>query len=113
MPVLSQPPDKYYTSLLLSLFDRTLVISRKFSTVAPGTKDRLVQITGPNEECVSRAKLLIEDTICRNSSPVLSDNEDEVESVDSSSGSSDDESTTSQYHSIVITICRFSIGRLR
>ncbi|CAG0919884.1 unnamed protein product [Notodromas monacha] len=46
-----------------------------FQRVAPGTKDRLVQITGPAEGNVRRAKQLIEETICRNSSPMQSDEE--------------------------------------
>lgn len=38
--------------------------------VNPGAKERLVQITGPNEENINYAKLLIEDTIKRNASPI-------------------------------------------
>uniref|UniRef100_A0A1E1WFA4 K Homology domain-containing protein n=1 Tax=Pectinophora gossypiella TaxID=13191 RepID=A0A1E1WFA4_PECGO len=38
--------------------------------VSPGAKERLVQITGPNEENVNHAKHLIGDTIRRNASPV-------------------------------------------
>ncbi|XP_026726939.1 eukaryotic translation initiation factor 4E-binding protein Mextli isoform X2 [Trichoplusia ni] len=41
-----------------------------FQRVSPGAKERLVQITGPNEENVNHAKLLIGDTIRRNASPV-------------------------------------------
>ncbi|KYB27256.1 hypothetical protein TcasGA2_TC014442 [Tribolium castaneum] len=36
----------------------------------PGAKERLVQITGANEESITHAKRLIEDTIRRNASPV-------------------------------------------
>lgn len=38
--------------------------------VNPGAKERLVQITGPNEEKINYAKMLIEDTIKRNASPI-------------------------------------------
>ncbi|CAG9098295.1 unnamed protein product [Plutella xylostella] len=41
-----------------------------FQRVSPGAKERLVQITGPNEENVNHAKHLIGDTIRRNASPV-------------------------------------------
>jgi len=41
-----------------------------FQRVPPGTKDRLVQITGPDENCIERAKELVEETIRRNASPV-------------------------------------------
>ncbi|CAD7080085.1 unnamed protein product [Hermetia illucens] len=41
-----------------------------FQRVNPGAKERLVQITGPNEEKINYAKHLIEDTIRRNASPV-------------------------------------------
>ncbi|XP_075733645.1 eukaryotic translation initiation factor mextil isoform X2 [Rhipicephalus microplus] len=41
-----------------------------FQRVNPGVRDRLVQITGPSEETITRAKELIEDTIRRNASPV-------------------------------------------
>ncbi|XP_022237714.1 eukaryotic translation initiation factor 4E-binding protein Mextli-like isoform X1 [Limulus polyphemus] len=40
-----------------------------FQRVSPGTLDRVVQITGSNEESIQNAKLLIEDTIRRNASP--------------------------------------------
>lgn len=39
----------------------------------PGAKERLVQITGPSEETINYAKLLIEDTIKRNASPIRDD----------------------------------------
>lgn len=45
------------------------LIFRNFS-VNPGAKERLVQITGPNEESINYAKMLIEDTIKRNASPI-------------------------------------------
>ncbi|XP_067001589.1 eukaryotic translation initiation factor 4E-binding protein Mextli isoform X2 [Anabrus simplex] len=41
-----------------------------FQRVNPGAKERLVQITGPNEDKINYAKQLIEDTIRRNASPV-------------------------------------------
>lgn len=41
-----------------------------FQRVAPGAKERLVQITGSNEESINNAKQLMEDTIRRNASPV-------------------------------------------
>ncbi|CAH0700424.1 unnamed protein product [Spodoptera exigua] len=44
-----------------------------FQRVSPGAKERLVQITGPNEENVNHAKHLIGDTIRRNASPVRLD----------------------------------------
>ncbi|ETN60682.1 hypothetical protein AND_007688 [Anopheles darlingi] len=47
-----------------------------FQRVATGAKERLVQITGPNEEKINYAKQLIEDTIRRNASPVRLDSQD-------------------------------------
>lgn len=44
-----------------------------FQRVAPGARERLVQITGPAEENINQAKHLIEETIRRNASPVRSD----------------------------------------
>ncbi|CAH1105685.1 unnamed protein product [Psylliodes chrysocephalus] len=41
-----------------------------FQRVNPGAKERLVQITGANEESITHAKQLIEDTIRRNASPI-------------------------------------------
>ncbi|KAL1491098.1 hypothetical protein ABEB36_011746 [Hypothenemus hampei] len=41
-----------------------------FQRVNPGAKERLVQITGANEDSINHAKQLIEDTIRRNASPV-------------------------------------------
>ncbi|CAH1389024.1 unnamed protein product [Nezara viridula] len=41
-----------------------------FQRVNPGAKERLVQITGPNETKIMMARQLIEDTIKRNASPV-------------------------------------------
>ncbi|XP_045605406.2 eukaryotic translation initiation factor 4E-binding protein Mextli [Procambarus clarkii] len=44
-----------------------------FQRVAPGARERLVQITGPTEENINQAKHLIEETIRRNASPVRGD----------------------------------------
>lgn len=44
-----------------------------FQRVAPGARERLVQITGPAEENINQAKQLIEETIRRNASPVRGD----------------------------------------
>lgn len=57
----------------------------------PGAKERLVQITGPNEESINYAKLLIEDTIKRNASPIR---EASQEGSCSSLASSDDQQVT-------------------
>jgi KH domain len=40
-----------------------------FERVNPGAKERLVQITGPNEDNIEHARKLIEETIRRNASP--------------------------------------------
>lgn len=57
----------------------------------PGAKERLVQITGPNEDSINYAKLLIEDTIKRNASPIR---EASQEGSCSSLASSDDQQVT-------------------
>lgn len=44
-----------------------------FQRVAPGARERLVQISGPGEENITQAKHLIEETIRRNASPVRGD----------------------------------------
>jgi len=41
-----------------------------FQRVAPGARERMVQITGPTDENIAQARQLIEDTIRRNASPV-------------------------------------------
>ncbi|RWS11625.1 uncharacterized protein B4U79_01639 [Dinothrombium tinctorium] len=46
-----------------------------FQRVNSGAKERLLQITGANEESISRAKYLIEDTIKRNASPIPPENQ--------------------------------------
>ncbi|XP_049815441.1 uncharacterized protein LOC126262706 isoform X1 [Schistocerca nitens] len=65
-----------------------------FQRVNPGAKERLVQITGPNEEKINYAKHLIEDTIRRNASPVRLEHEKERVGDSSSSlnSSASDES---------------------
>ncbi|XP_060800512.1 eukaryotic translation initiation factor 4E-binding protein Mextli isoform X2 [Amyelois transitella] len=64
-----------------------------FQRVSPGAKERLVQITGPNEENVNHAKHLIGDTIRRNASPVRLDAEPGLRASRASldSGPDDDE----------------------
>merc|ERR1719350_1887291 len=41
-----------------------------FQRVVPGARERLVQITGPGHDNIVQAKLLIEETIRRNQSPI-------------------------------------------
>lgn len=60
--------------------------------VNPGAKERLVQITGSSEESINYAKLLIEDTIKRNASPIR---EASQEGSCSSLASSDDQQQAS------------------
>lgn len=50
--------------------DEVVIRNSDSGKVNPGAKERLVQITGPNEEKINHAKQLIEDTIRRNASPV-------------------------------------------
>ncbi|KAG8200504.1 hypothetical protein JTE90_000581 [Oedothorax gibbosus] len=50
--------------------DEILIRNSDSGKVNPGARDRLVQITGPHEESISHAKVLVEDTIRRNASPV-------------------------------------------
>ncbi|XP_058826450.1 eukaryotic translation initiation factor 4E-binding protein Mextli isoform X2 [Topomyia yanbarensis] len=50
--------------------DEIVIRNADSGKVNPGAKERLVQITGPNEEKINYAKQLIEDTIRRNASPV-------------------------------------------
>ena len=44
-----------------------------FQRVVPGARERLVQITGPGNDNIVQAKLLIEETIRRNQSPIPRD----------------------------------------
>ncbi|XP_055294966.1 eukaryotic translation initiation factor 4E-binding protein Mextli isoform X2 [Sitodiplosis mosellana] len=60
-------PGKNYTK------DEVVIRNADSGKVNPGAKERLVQITGPNEEKIIYAKHLIEDTIRRNASPVRLD----------------------------------------
>lgn len=77
---------------LSSIPFRAAKILTKFPfLVNPGAKERLVQITGPNEESINYAKLLIEDTIKRNASPIR---EASQEGSCSSLASSDDQQVT-------------------
>ncbi|XP_018326887.1 eukaryotic translation initiation factor 4E-binding protein Mextli isoform X2 [Agrilus planipennis] len=50
--------------------DEVVIRNADSGKVNPGAKERLVQITGANEESINHAKHLIEDTIRRNASPV-------------------------------------------
>ncbi|CAH1133178.1 unnamed protein product [Ceutorhynchus assimilis] len=50
--------------------DEVVIRNADSGKVSPGAKERLVQITGANEESINHAKQLIEDTIRRNASPV-------------------------------------------
>ncbi|XP_062549239.1 eukaryotic translation initiation factor 4E-binding protein Mextli isoform X4 [Armigeres subalbatus] len=60
-------PGKTYSK------DEIVIRNADSGKVNPGAKERLVQITGPNEEKIIYAKQLIEDTIRRNASPVRLD----------------------------------------
>ncbi|KAL0894990.1 hypothetical protein ABMA27_013469 [Loxostege sticticalis] len=60
-------PGKNYSK------DEVVIRNADSGKVSPGAKERLVQITGPNEENVNHAKHLIGDTIRRNASPVRLD----------------------------------------
>ncbi|CAH1389023.1 unnamed protein product [Nezara viridula] len=50
--------------------DEVVIRNSDSGKVNPGAKERLVQITGPNETKIMMARQLIEDTIKRNASPV-------------------------------------------
>lgn len=52
------------------LKDEIVIKNSDSGKVNPGVRDRLVQITGANEDNILRAKDLIEDTIRRNASPI-------------------------------------------
>nr|CAD7261474.1 unnamed protein product [Timema shepardi] len=66
---------------------RVLTETSVFVPVLPGAKERLVQITGPSEGRINDAKLLIEDTIRRNASPVRVETAPEKEGMGGSSSS--------------------------
>ncbi|XP_071535702.1 eukaryotic translation initiation factor 4E-binding protein Mextli isoform X4 [Panulirus ornatus] len=53
--------------------DEVVIRNADSGKVAPGARERLVQITGPAEENINQAKHLIEETIRRNASPVRGD----------------------------------------
>ncbi|XP_049830802.1 eukaryotic translation initiation factor 4E-binding protein Mextli isoform X3 [Schistocerca gregaria] len=74
--------------------DEVVIRNSDSGKVNPGAKERLVQITGPNEEKINYAKHLIEDTIRRNASPVRLEHEKERVGDSSSSlnSSASDES---------------------
>ncbi|XP_044751187.1 eukaryotic translation initiation factor 4E-binding protein Mextli isoform X2 [Coccinella septempunctata] len=50
--------------------DEVVIRNADSGKVSPGAKERLVQITGANEESICLAKQIMEDTIRRNASPV-------------------------------------------
>ncbi|EEB17349.1 conserved hypothetical protein [Pediculus humanus corporis] len=60
-----------------------------FQRVTPGTKERLVQITGPSAEKINYAKQLMEETINRNASPIRSELLDKEKHGSNSSLNSD------------------------
>ncbi|CRK94185.1 CLUMA_CG007700, isoform A [Clunio marinus] len=78
-------PGKNYSK------DEIIIRNADSGKVNPGAKERLVQITGPSEESINYAKLLIEDTIKRNASPIR---EASQEGSCSSLASSDDQQVT-------------------
>lgn len=75
-------PGKNYSK------DEIVIRNADSGKVNPGAKERLVQITGPNEDKINYAKLLIEDTIKRNASPIR---EQSQEGSCSSLGSSNED----------------------
>ncbi|XP_047000774.1 eukaryotic translation initiation factor 4E-binding protein Mextli-like [Schistocerca americana] len=74
--------------------DEVVIRNSDSGKVNPGAKERLVQITGPNEEKINYPKHLIEDTIRCNASPVRLEHEKERVGDSSSSlnSSASDES---------------------
>lgn len=50
--------------------DEVVIRNSDSGKVGPGTRDRLVQIIGPNPDNINQAKLLIKETIQRNASPI-------------------------------------------
>ncbi|XP_015788571.1 uncharacterized protein LOC107365535 isoform X2 [Tetranychus urticae] len=55
------------------LKDEFVIKNSDSGKVNPGAKDRLLQITGPDESSINKAKYYIEDTIKRNASPIPCD----------------------------------------
>lgn len=70
--------------------DEIVIRNADSGKVATGAKERLVQITGPNEEKINYAKQLIEDTIRRNASPVRLDNSQDGSCSSLASSASDE-----------------------
>ena len=60
---------KINSNLILN-FNPILSNNEFYGSVTAGAKERLVQITGPSEDNIEKAKQLIESTIKRNASPV-------------------------------------------
>ncbi|XP_064467209.1 uncharacterized protein LOC135378196 isoform X2 [Ornithodoros turicata] len=79
------------------LKDEVVIRNADSGKVNPGAQNRAVQITGPSEENISHAKVLIEDTIRRNASPVR----DVMEEPMSGYSSAAKESSLSQKRSLV------------
>ncbi|XP_053676813.1 eukaryotic translation initiation factor 4E-binding protein Mextli isoform X3 [Anopheles nili] len=77
-------PGKTYSK------DEIVIRNADSGKVATGAKERLVQITGPNEEKINYAKQLIEDTIRRNASPVRLDNSQDGSCSSLASSASDE-----------------------
>ncbi|XP_058062230.1 eukaryotic translation initiation factor 4E-binding protein Mextli isoform X2 [Anopheles bellator] len=70
--------------------DEIVIRNADSGKVATGAKERLVQITGPNEDKINYAKQLIEDTIRRNASPVRLDNSQDGSCSSLASSASDE-----------------------
>ncbi|GAB0096633.1 Eukaryotic translation initiation factor 4E-binding protein Mextli [Sergentomyia squamirostris] len=82
-------PGKNYSK------DEVVIRNADSGKVNPGAKERLVQITGPNEEKINYAKQLIEDTIRRNASPVRLETSQGGGSCSSLASSASDETQNS------------------
>lgn len=70
--------------------DEIVIRNADSGKVNPGAKERLVQITGPNEDKINYAKQLIEDTIRRNASPVRLETSQDGSCSSLASSASDD-----------------------
>ncbi|XP_067122186.1 eukaryotic translation initiation factor 4E-binding protein Mextli isoform X2 [Centruroides vittatus] len=64
--------------------DEIMIRNSDSGKVSPGARDRLVQITGQSEDSINCSKILIEDTIRRNASPIR----EKCQNEDDCSGSS-------------------------
>ncbi|XP_055712002.1 eukaryotic translation initiation factor 4E-binding protein Mextli isoform X2 [Phlebotomus papatasi] len=82
-------PGKNYSK------DEVVIRNADSGKVNPGAKERLVQITGPNEDKINYAKQLIEDTIRRNASPVRLETSQAGGSCSSLASSASDETQNS------------------